>query len=228
MPGAGVRTTQAWRRRRDQVIFPAPTDGFHPTRRRVTVPPHVRLPSALLYDERVSPRARDLWSVLDDVARSQRSVELHVGALADAVGVQVRQLRSVTQELVDAGWLHVTTAAGRGQVNRYTPLGRARLDLVGSVDDAVDPGRGRRQSIAGFSRSKAAVNCRLSAGTTPPSTRADEEAEALFDVEVVGGRRAPRDRPWCGRCDEPTRHLEVEPDVYARCPDCHRSSVPAF
>lgn len=190
--------------------------------------PHVRLPTDLLYAG-VSPRARDLWCVLDDAAREQRSVELRAGAVAEVLGVQVRQLRSITQELVDAGWLHVAFAGGRGQTNRYTPLGRSRADLVGSVDDAVDPGRGRRQSTAAFSRSKGAIFRRLSGSTTPPSTHAGQEAQALFDVEVVGGRRAPRGRPgWCGRCDEPTRHLEVDGGSYRRCPDCHPLAVPAF
>jgi hypothetical protein len=189
----------------------------------MTAVPHVRLPTALILDDRVSPRARDLWCVLDDMCREQRSVEVPTGALATCAGVQLRQLRTITQELADAGWLHVAVAVGRGHANRYTPLGRARADLVGSRD-VVDPGRERRQSTAGFSGERAAVIRRFSTRNTSLYTRG-QEAQGQIAFELGDGRGAPRRLPWCGTCDEATRMLDWYGDNPRKCPAC--AGVPA-
>lgn len=199
--------------------------------------PHVRVPSQLAYDGRVSSTAVRLWMVLDDVCREQRSAEIETGSLASAIGLGLRQLRTLTQELVDAGWLHVTLGPGRHNSNRYSPLGRARTDLVGSVDDAVDPGREKRQNTAGFSRSKAAAECRFSSrGTSSLRARQEAQGQTSLDLGLEAGNgsaspspiAAPPSKPgWCGGefCDPESRLLGRLQgwDVVEKCPACHPS-----
>lgn len=189
---------------------------------------HVRLPTDLLYAPAVSARARDLWAILDDICRQQRSVDLPTAALAAAMDLTPRHLRRLVAELVDAGWLHVTTGNGRASVSRFTPLGRARPDLVGSVDDAVDPGRERRTSMSPFSRSKADIYVRLSgADTSTPRGRQEAEGQTSLELSTPDAG-APRLAPWCGQCDsDGYRWVPADDDTWIRCPRCNPTTAAA-
>lgn len=160
-------------------------------------PPHVRLPSALLYASDLPPAAVRLWAVLDDACRSAGDVELRRGALAAAVGVSDRQLRRLVAELVAAGYLEVDVAAGRGQTNRYRPLRRARTSGT---------------PMSSFSRSKRDAHVPLSRAAVNGTAR---------DEEPTTDAAAPAPRTWCGRCeDEHSRGSYVD-GRFVRCPDCH-------
>jgi hypothetical protein len=211
----------AWRRRRDLVIFPAATDGFHSTR-LVSAGPFVMVPRALVYADDVSAEAKVCWSVLQDATRGAEAWIGTTSQLARLLGLEERQGRRLAQQLVAAGWLEVGPVGRRG--NRYRLLGRAR-----PVDNpGVDVGPGGT-SMSPQPGAWPVTNVRGHGVPTSLHTREEAQGQIPLDWSGGGGRRAPRGRPsWCGRCDEPTRHLEVDAGAYRRCPDCHPLSVPAF
>lgn len=178
------------------------------------------VPRALVYADDVSAEAKVCWSVLQDATRGAEAWVGTTSQLARLLGLEERQGRRLATALAGAGWLEVTPAGRRG--NRYRLLGRVRVVDNPGVD--VGPGGTSMSPQPGV---WPVMNVR--GHGVPTSLRAHEESRGQLSLDWAGdGRRAPRGRPaWCGRCDEPTRHLEGD-GGYRRCPDCHPLAVAPF
>lgn len=210
----------------------------------MTGTPHVRIPSALQFDESLSRGARDLWAVIDELARERIGIEATGPELCAAAGCSPASLRRWRVELVKAGWLHhVASAGGRGVASLWVPLRRAR-----TVRNAVPRPVENLSNTRSETRSGESGSDRGNPLTVSGFLAASNKDRA--GEEEQGACGAPRssspvddDRPaWCGVCDARTRRVEVGPgDVLrnaagallpvgslAPCPSCHPSTAPLF
>lgn len=193
--------------------------------------PHRRVPTALDYAD-VPEGARRLWRELDDMAREHASVHATLSQLATNLSCSTSAVQKWRRALVAGGWLAYEAAEHRGQSSLWTPLRRARPVLrSGARAVDKDPGRvdGRVDSRTPSHHGKGGRGSTLDVGATRAHGEEEEAHGAGAPVQDLSSSS-----PWCGRCDEYDRTVEVPSAgslkgyALVRCPACHPAAVPAF
>lgn len=190
--------------------------------------PFIPVPSALQHATHLSRGARDLWVLLDDLARDGGTIHAGLAAsrvfLARALGCSVESLKRYRVELVRTGWLVVEPARHRGEVSVWVPQHRARPVIHRGVITVAEGGRkgvGRGSPVTPSHQAKGVTGDPLP--EFPYKDRAGEEEEG------PAPRTSAHPRPWCGRCtSEDYRWIELDDGRPARCADCHPATVPVF